>query len=162
RGLSPWSLEGKPRGQAPWLAKHEIVDSMMIRSIILLAAICAPLRAAEPLPDGAIARLEKMRSALADGQITFTPDSQHIVAVSKGRVFVWEAATGKLLREFAGGSDVVLILAPLPDGTLFTLDSQGTAEWHDLRSGERIATRDFSRDLRSFRQFPLGYLRGRT
>ena len=62
----------------------------MIRSITILAVVCAPLGAAEPLPEGAIARLEKLRSAVTADEIAFTPDGQQIVAVSNGRVFVWE------------------------------------------------------------------------
>src|SRR5262245_37439459 len=119
----------------------------MIRSIAFLAVLCAPLRADQPLPDGAVARLEKLRTFVSRGQIEFTPDGKQVVAATKGRAFAWDAATGKLLREFACANETVLLLAPLPDGTLFTLDSRGTARWNDLRSGERVAIRDLGRDL---------------
>jgi WD40 repeat protein len=130
----------------------------MIRAVVVIVICIAPLRAADPLREGAVVRLEKLRSALTADQITFTPDSKSVVAVSKGRAYVWDAATGSVRRDFPIPGEQILILAPLPDGSVFTLDVHGTAQRHDLKSGERIAIHDLGRQLKAYPQFAVGLL----
>src|SRR5206468_2925617 len=60
----------------------------------------------DPLPDGAVARFGTVRLWHPGGvvQLAYSPDGRTLVSVGgDGRCRVWDAATGKLLRELGGG-----------------------------------------------------------
>src|SRR5262245_26563902 len=52
-----------------------------------------------PLPPGVLARLGSGRLRRADGPIEFAPDGKSLAAVGADAVRIWDAATGKLLRQ---------------------------------------------------------------
>ena len=96
----PERPEGPPNGEAPARARTPAVD-----------------RYGDPLPKGAIARLGSTRFRHGAGfvRVFFAPDGKTLVT-ARGEVRTWDAATGRLLRSFDAGGEVV----PSPDGgTLF-------------------------------------------
>jgi WD40 repeat protein len=81
------------------------------------------------------------RNALA-----FSPDGRLLVAGHAGEISIWETATGKHLRKFAGPAVASLALALSGDGRLL---AEGVAGWAvrlwDVRTGKllrRIESRD--------------------
>ncbi len=81
-----------------------------------------------PLPAGAIARLgsRRLRHGTFISFLAFTPDGRSLVSAADD-LRVWDAATGREVRRFGGGSGKYVYAAALsPDGSLVaTLDFNG-------------------------------------
>ncbi|MBI3407914.1 MAG: SEL1-like repeat protein [Planctomycetes bacterium] len=94
----------------------------------------------DPLPPGALARLgtERLRVKTPVVAIAFARDGKTFVtAEHSGALCLWDAATGKELRQLRGSWYGVLSLAFCPDGkTLVTGDSHGTVSVWDIATGE--------------------------
>jgi RNA polymerase sigma factor (sigma-70 family) len=96
------------------------------------------------LPDAAVARLGTIRYNHADGlnALHFSPDGRTIISDGDGHLCLWDAATGKLLRQFArSNSSLIDPTVLLPDGKtmVFLIIGQGITDavqvW-DLDKGQ--------------------------
>jgi RNA polymerase sigma factor (sigma-70 family) len=102
RDDGPGRQQGPPDGETPARARTPAVD-----------------RYGDPLPKGAVARLGTTRFRHREGfpRVYFAPDGKTLVT-ARGEARIWDAATGRLLRSFDAGWEVV----PSPDGgTLFAV-----------------------------------------
>jgi RNA polymerase sigma factor (sigma-70 family) len=99
----------------------------------------------DPLPPGAVARLGTVRFNHGEGlnALHFTPDGKTVVSTGNGSLRLWDAATGKELRQFATARpsfDDQTILSP--DGKTMTFlnqESDGdTLRVWDLAEGKEV------------------------
>ena len=81
--------------------------------------------------------------------IDFVPGGRQLVVAGwlpnrSGMLSVWDAASGKSLREWATGPAEVLTVSVAPDGlTLASGDAGGNLDVWDLQSGRSAAARTF-------------------
>jgi WD40 repeat protein len=76
--------------------------------------------------------------ALADHGC-WSADGRRFAAISRGRLWVWDAATGKLLGgDLHGHAGMVTALAFAPDGRLFTASDDSTVRAWDLGTGKEV------------------------
>lgn len=80
---------------------------------------------------------------LAD-PIAFSPDSARIALGSAvGKIFLYEASTGKLIQTLAGHEDTVTSVAFSPDGNILASGGQdGTIRLWELQTGEEARSLD--------------------
>jgi WD40 repeat protein len=105
-----------------------------------------PMRADEPLPAGAVARLGSLR--LRHGNpitcVAHSPDGKLLATGSwDNSVCIWEARTGRLVRELWPGVRFIWALAFSPDGrALATAGDQHSkvARVLDVASGKRLCS----------------------
>lgn len=103
----------------------------------LITALAGVSRAAEKdrygdaLPPGAIARLGTPRLGQSSviRQVAYSPDGKTLVSASKS-IRVWDAATGRLLREMADDPNYMIVsLAVAPDGRTLAWAGRGEEVW---------------------------------
>jgi RNA polymerase sigma factor (sigma-70 family) len=90
-------------------------------------------RHGDPLPDGAVVRLGTVRFRHADGVTcsVFGPDGKTLVTGSHdGTARLWDAATGKELRRFAGHHSAVRHVALSPNAKLLAAAEDRASEEH--------------------------------
>jgi WD40 repeat protein len=76
-------------------------------------------RYGDPLPPGALARVGTVRfRQFFSWAIRFSPDGKVLTSVGDGKVYVWDAATGRELRQVEVPRDGVEYRALSPDGTV--------------------------------------------
>jgi RNA polymerase sigma factor (sigma-70 family) len=106
-------------------------------------------RYGDPLPDAAVARLGTVRYNHADGlnALHFSPDGQTIISDGEGHLCLWDAATGKPLRQFSrSNSSLIDPTVLLPDGKtmVFLIIGQGITDavqiWDLDKGQEKWAT----------------------
>ena len=84
-----------------------------------------------------VRRLEADR-ALADAG-AWSRDGKRFAAVSNGRLWVWDVATGRLLGgDLSGHTAIVTALAFAPDGRLFTASDDHTVRAWDAGTGKEL------------------------
>src|SRR5262249_49768032 len=106
-------------------------------------------RPAEALPEGALARLSsnRLRHGAMVSDLAFSPDGKRLVSAGRGRLRVWDAATGRLEHRFSVGGDAPAV-AFSADGAQLTSTSRLTDEGcrvFDLVKGKelrRVTLRD--------------------
>lgn len=99
----------------------------------------------EPLPDGAVARLGTTRFRHA-GRVqvaTVSPDGKFIATAEEGRpVHLWDAATGRVLRDLSGNSRLTKALAFSPDGRTLAAAGDEVLGWDAATGRELLRVRD--------------------
>ncbi|HEV3238705.1 MAG TPA: sigma-70 family RNA polymerase sigma factor, partial [Gemmataceae bacterium] len=102
-------------------------------------------RFGDPLPPGALARLGTIRFRIAsNGQrsVIFTQDGKGIVTAGNGSpTRLWDASTGKLLRQFDDKSQNHHVIALSPDGRLLAGrgGSDGGLRLWEIATGKLLA-----------------------
>jgi RNA polymerase sigma factor (sigma-70 family) len=83
-------------------------------------------RHGDPLPPGALARFgtKRFRHAALVNDVTYSPDGRVIASASGSTAYLWEATTGRALRQLKGRGKWVNAVAFSPDGK--TLASAGS------------------------------------
>jgi RNA polymerase sigma factor (sigma-70 family) len=114
----PQQRQGPPSGESSARARTPTVD-----------------RYGDPLPKGAIARLGTTRFRHGGGffRVFFAPDGKTLVT-ARDEVRVWDAATGRLLRSFDAGWEVV----PSPDGGTLFATGRGVLRAIDSSTGREV------------------------
>jgi RNA polymerase sigma factor (sigma-70 family) len=103
-------------------------------------------RYGDPLPEGASARLGTVRFNHGHrlNSLFFLPDGKTLVSEGFGRIRVWDAASGKELRQFSTVDAYAGKAALSADGRLLTLLSQessvDTVRTWDLAQGKEVST----------------------
>jgi WD40 repeat protein len=95
----------------------------------------------DPLPDGAVARFGTTRWKHPAGLhgIAFSPDGKTIASVGDHIPRLWDAATGKELRRFAGHESAVDCVFFFSDGkTLVTGGADGTIRFWDVATAKEL------------------------
>jgi RNA polymerase sigma factor (sigma-70 family) len=92
-------------------------------------------RYGDPLPKGAISRLGTPRFRHSTGffRVFFTPDGKTLVT-AREEVRAWDTATGRLLRSFDAGWEVV----PSPDGGTLFATGRGVLRVIDSSTGGEV------------------------
>jgi WD40 repeat protein len=111
-------------------------------------ALPAPGKAAmldrygDPLPTGARARMGTIRFRHGGPVhfLTFSPDGKRLVSAGEDQaVRVWDAATGKELHRFRGGTAEQLVVAVSPDGKALVLVEDGQyLRFLDVTTGREL------------------------
>jgi WD40 repeat protein len=85
--------------------------------------------------------------------VSFSPDGRQVAAGyyadDTGNLFVWDAATGKLLRSYAGHKGLPLATAFVDHGRiLLSVGEDGKVCWWDVASGKRLRELDLAAEWR--------------
>jgi WD40 repeat protein len=104
-------------------------------------------RSGDPLPDGALTRLGTTRFRVPEHlmSLAFTPDGRTLVTGSyRGYARVWDAATGKVLRQFGEDEPAYGFQAALStDGKRIAVGSMGAKDLagsiYEVATGRRLA-----------------------
>jgi RNA polymerase sigma factor (sigma-70 family) len=91
------------------------------------------------LPPGAIARLGTIRFRHEDRveEFSYSPDGQTLASAAGKTIYLWEPATGKVLRRITGHEDGVMCVAWSPDGkTLASGSADNTIRLWDTTTGK--------------------------
>jgi WD40 repeat protein len=96
-------------------------------------------RYGDPLPDGARARLGSSRLRAFAQDLAFTPDGKVLATAGAPRVHLWDAHTGRHLRQFERSEGWVSAVAVSADGTRLADGGEDKVVrvW-DLRTGQRL------------------------
>jgi len=97
----------------------------------------------DPLPPGAIARLGTVRFRTGSGAelVRFAPDRKTLLSTCPGdcTIYLWDAATGKLIRRFCGHEHAVCSLTFAADGkTIASGSMDQTFRLWDVATGKEI------------------------
>lgn len=98
----------------------------------------------DPLPEGAVTRIGTLRFRQGGGKINrllLTPDGSTLISKSfygERAVCVWDAATGRLLRQFPGHHEENRAVALSPDGKTLAIGQDNIIHFHDLASGREV------------------------
>jgi WD40 repeat protein len=106
----------------------------------------APPDGPDALPDGAIARLGTVRGSRISGGVlphtlVYSPDGKHLASADNRTVHVWDAATGRELRQFGEARGVgpgSQSLAFAPDGKTVAAYIGGQIKVVDIATGREI------------------------
>jgi len=96
-------------------------------------------RLGDPLPEGALHRLgsNRLRHPGAD-QLAISSDGQTVASIGNGRTFLWEAKTGKLLRELPSNDRRSFDLAFSPDGKLLATSGSYSVQLWNVATGQML------------------------
>jgi RNA polymerase sigma factor (sigma-70 family) len=96
-------------------------------------------RFGDPLPEGALHRLgsNRLRHPAAD-QLAISADGQTVASIGNGRTFLWEAKTGKLLRELPSNDRRSFDLAFSPDGKLLVTSGSYSVQLWNVATGQML------------------------
>jgi WD40 repeat protein len=92
--------------------------------------------------------LRKLREEAAYNisNVAFSPDGKQLVAATPGGLTVWDVATGKPVRRFAGRRNLGALLAYSPDGKVLAAGSfNGAVQTWDVATGRRLGLYDLPR-----------------
>ncbi len=115
-------------------------------------------RYGDVLPPGAVARLGtiRFRQASWTSSVACSPDGKWLATADERVVRLWDAATGKDVREYRGPTDAVRSVAYSPDGktiaagaideTVFVWDAATARELHRFK-GQRVKLFSFERTI---------------
>jgi RNA polymerase sigma factor (sigma-70 family) len=98
-------------------------------------------RYGDPLPPGAIARFGTIRFRHEDRveEFSYSPDGQTLASAAGKVIYLWEPATGKVLRRISGHEDGVMCVAWSPDGkTLVSGSADNTIRLWETTTGKEI------------------------
>ena len=70
--------------------------------------------------------------------VAWSPDSRRLAAAMGPTVFIWEAASGKLLRKLQGDSKFLHAVAFTPDGNVLAFGDDRAIELWDLTTGKKL------------------------
>jgi WD40 repeat protein len=108
----------------------------------------------DPLPPGALVRLGtiRLRQGLENFAVAFSPDGRLIASGGcDGRIYVWEATTGRRVRVLSGHDDKLYGLAWAPHGRWFaTLGRDDRIRLWDPSDGRQLLAFDSTDGLESF------------
>jgi RNA polymerase sigma factor (sigma-70 family) len=113
---------------ASWLASKPVVPPSGPAQATQPAKGVEQVRASDPLPPGAVARLGSLRFSPGDTvqAVAFSPDRRTLASGNGDQtVRLWEVDTGKEIRVFRGHTSTVLSVAFSPDGKLLASRSGG-------------------------------------
>jgi WD40 repeat protein len=117
-------------------------------SQVLAAAGKGPTLTLWSVPDGKVIRTLTLAGALAGfTDLAFSPDGRTLAAgggdVRRGKVLLWDAATGREIQRLEGNPGRVLGLAFSPDSRLLAVSfggNDGVVKVHDLETGKVVHT----------------------
>jgi WD40 repeat protein len=138
---SEWPFDWKDNTVRLW----NLATGQELRQVILHdRSIWSRQSEQKPSINGALARELARQLALRDGRVVrsvaVTPDGKYVVSGSlDNTVRLWELATGKEVRRFAGHKDTVLSVAVTPDGKyVLSASADKTVRLWELATGKEV------------------------
>ena len=138
------------------MSVHQVIIAIAISLVFSASGLCQPAGSdtakaekrvrtdlyGDPLPPGAIARMGTVRFRHEDEvwSVAFSPDGKTVVTASRDNmVRLWEAASGKEIRQFQGHQGGVSSVVFSPDGkTVATASHDRTLRLWEVASGKEL------------------------